>query len=273
MSSTTAATFPPRIQRATRSLWSQRWPLLLSAVAVLFSGHLALVTKAVVLLGSLVVTGLSYVARGNSRAQAGGDSSLSVAESRRAGAESIPATERWASNRAALYELGDTMVEESVRSDQPMSVVVFEQVDLPELHAIFGSAAAHRVVAEFGARLKLLAAPGGVAVRTDATSWAVLLPGHDNDTAMAAVKRALGKSLAVEADAGEDEILLVPRIAMHTVGNRVASMRSIYRELREKIQRSHEHELLRQDYLRRERESHSRPARLEELRALVPATR
>jgi GGDEF domain-containing protein len=180
-----------------------------------------------------------------------------------------PTQERWAANRAALYEVGDTMVAEALRSGEPMSVVVFEQVDLPELHAIFGSAAAQALVERFNAKLKLLAGSRGVALRAGATTWAVLLPGRDSGAAMRVLGKVLGPSLAVEAAVEDEELLLVPRVCVHPVGSGAESMRSIYREMREKIRRAHEHELLRQDYLRRERESHSRPAPL--LSALAAA--
>lgn len=189
--------------------------------------------------------------------------------------DSVPAAQRWASQRAALYQRGDTMVAEAILSGDPVTVLVFEQVDLPELHAIFGGAAAHALVASFSTKLALLAGPRGVALRTDATSWAVLLPGHDEERALAAVRNTMGQGLAVEADTGEDEdeTLLVPRLALHTVGQRVAPLRAIYRELQEKIQRAHALELRRQEYLRRERESHSRPASLTQIRGLAPAMR
>jgi hypothetical protein len=58
---------------------------------------------------------------------------------------------------------------------------------------------------------------------------------------------------------------------MHTVGQRVAPMRSIYREMREKIQQAHSSELMRQEYLRRERERHSRTASLHAVIATEPA--
>lgn len=176
-------------------------------------------------------------------------------------AEGMSTQERWASHRAALYQIGDGLALEAQRSGRPMTVVVFEQVDLPELHEVFGAEAVQAVVADFTAKLKVLAGAGGLAVRADATTWAVLLPGHDAEGTVAAVKNAMGAGLAVEAG---EEILLVPRIAMHAIGERAATMRAIYREMREKIRNAHVSELKREAYLRRERESYTRPSTLAE---------
>jgi GGDEF domain-containing protein len=173
--------------------------------------------------------------------------------------EGKTAQERWASHRAALYQIGDSLALEAQRSGEPMTVVVFDQVDLPELHEVFGAEAVQAVVAEFGAKLKVLAGARGLAVRADATTWAVLLPDHDADATVAAVKNAMGAGLAVEAG---EEILLVPRIAMHAIGERAAPMRAIFREMREKIRDAHTIELKREEYLRRERESYTRPSTL-----------
>jgi hypothetical protein len=49
---------------------------------------------------------------------------------------------------------------------------------------------------------------------------------------------------------------------MHTIVERAAPMRAIYREMRQKIQHARAIELKREDYLRRERESYTRPSTL-----------
>jgi len=183
--------------------------------------------------------------------------------------DSIGSPERWASHRAAVYERGDTMICEALARGEPVTVVMFEQADLPELHALFGSAAARAVASAFGARLRQLAGSGGAAVRSEGNTWTVVLPGHGAERALAAVRRVLGPGLATEVEVEGEEIVLVPRMAMHTVGAQAWPMLHIYREMRGKIDRAHALELRRQEYLRRERESHSRPAPL--VRATAPA--
>jgi GGDEF domain-containing protein len=187
--------------------------------------------------------------------------------------DSIGTPERWASHRAAVYELGDTMISEAAARRQPVTVLMFEQGDLPELHALFGSSAARAVASAFGARLRQLAGSGGAAVRSEGSTWTVVLPGHGAERALAAVQRVLGPGLATEVEVDGEEIVLVPRMAIHTVAADASPMLHIYREMRGKIDRAHALELRRQEYLRRERESHSRPAAsLGRATAPAPAT-
>jgi GGDEF domain-containing protein len=185
--------------------------------------------------------------------------------------DSIGAPEKWAARRAAVYQLGDTMIAEAAARGEAVTVLMFEQGDLAELHAIFGSPAARALASAFGARLRRLVGAQGVAVRCEGSTWVALLPGHDTERALAAVHRALGRGLATEVEVNGEEIVLVPRMAIHTVAAEVASMLHIYREMRGKIDRAHALELRRQDYLRRERESHSRPAPLAPATAPEPA--
>ena len=183
--------------------------------------------------------------------------------------DSIGAPERWASRRAAVYELGDNMISDAAARGAPVTVVMFEQADLPELHALFGSAAARALASAFGARLRQLVGSGGLAVRSEGSTWTVVLPGHGAEQALAAVRRVLGPGLATEVEVDGEEIALVPRMATHTVGAQAWPMLHIYREMRGKIDRAHALEQRRQEYLRRERESHSRPSPL--VRATAPA--
>lgn len=157
----------------------------------------------------------------------------------------------------AIYASGDTFIAAANARGKPTSILIFEQVDLPELHAIFGPAATAATVAKFNRTLTYLAGANGLAARLGPTTWAVLLPGHDTESVLNRVKGSLGQGLATEVE-GSEEILLVPRIAVHTVTiEKAAPMRQICDELHEQVIRGWKLELRREDYLRRERESHS----------------
>lgn len=167
-----------------------------------------------------------------------------------------------ASQRTALHQFGDAMIANAQASGEPLTVLVFDQGDLPELHAIFGSAAARLLVAKFQQKLQALAGSRGMVLRTDPTTWTVLLPGLDRDAAVATAQRILGRSLAIEVECDGEDLLLIPRMAAHTVRREAAPMRDIYREMCERIARAQAFDLQREDYLRRERERHTRPAPL-----------
>lgn len=171
--------------------------------------------------------------------------------------------EQWASHRAVLYARGEALGAHAASGAKSATLVVFEQLDLPELDAVFGARVARGLAASFERKLKVLAGEKGTALRTGPTCWAVLLPSCDGEGALAAVKEALGAGMAVEAEAADDEVLLVPRVAMRTLHDDATPMRAVYKELLDQIVRLHAQELRREEYLRREREWHSRPSRLE----------
>lgn len=238
------------------SAWSHKWPLLLASAALLLSDGIHLVPRLLlllVLLGVCIAGGLSVLRQRAARSAQGAPRASRYPAPIRAGTPQ----EQWASHRAALYARGDAMRARAMAGAEPATLVVFEQVDLPELHAVFGALAAQRLAAGFERKLKVLAGEEGLAVRTGPTCWAVLLPSYGGDGALAAVKETLGTGMAVEADAEDDELLLVPRIALLTLHDATTTMRMVYQELCEQITALHAHEMRRAAYLRRERESHS----------------
>lgn len=165
-------------------------------------------------------------------------------------------------HQAALHRFGDTMIADAQAAGLPLTVLVFEQADLPELHALFGGEAARTVTAKFNQKLQALAGPRGLAIRSDATTWTVLLPGLDDAQAVDAVERVFGRSLAVDLESEGEEILLVPTMEVRTVSRDAAPMHRIYQEMRGRIEGTLGRQRRREEFLRRERERHSRPARL-----------
>jgi hypothetical protein len=163
-------------------------------------------------------------------------------------------------HEAALHQFGDTMIADAHAAGRPLTVLVFEQADLPELHVLFGGEAARTVAARFNQKLQVLAGARGLAIRSDATTWTVLLPGLDKTQAVDAVQRVFGPSLAVDLESEGEEILLVPTMEVRTVAREIAPMRRIYQEMRGRIEGTLGRQRRREEFLRRERERHSRPA-------------
>ncbi len=181
---------------------------------------------------------------------------------RGAGAKTPAPVRSFSANRAVLAEIGDTMLAQSRRDGEPLSVIVFDQSDLPELRSIFGSEAARQMVARIGATLHALAGSRGFAVRTGATEFTVLLPGHAVEQALASIRRALGDSYAIEVGAQHDEILLVPDFLARTVPADAASVEEVCQSMRAAIGTAQRDQQRRQRQLQRERESHSTRAAL-----------
>jgi GGDEF domain-containing protein len=145
----------------------------------------------------------------------------------------------------------------------PSSLVVFDVSELTELRQIFGDRAADHTVAAIQRILRGIDPVLGRVSRTTATSFAVLLPGYDEDAAAMAVHGALGESLAIESDWHGEELVVVPDFLVRAAVHSREGVDRLHRQmlveigLQQRLVRRH------REYLRRERESHfhtTRPA-------------
>ena len=132
---------------------------------------------------------------------------------------------------------------------EPLTVLMFDQVDLPELHVLFGGLAARRVVSKFNRNLAELADPSGLPVRCGPTTWTVLLPRTGEDGALAAIRKVFGAGWAIEGEGSE--LLLVPRVALRPVGTEPVTMRQLHVAMAEEIQQKHLRDLRRERATRR----------------------
>jgi GGDEF domain-containing protein len=173
----------------------------------------------------------------------------------------------WDLDQDAMFKIGNEMLCRSSGNHQPLSVVVFDLSDLPELECIFGIQAAMEIIAETAARLQGLAARNGLAVRTGARVFTVLLPGVGYDEALDLIGAALGRPCCIELEASGDEIMLVPEFMVRTVFGRAVSLRETFESLCRDIAQTRLDVERRNKYLKRERESHSRPMKLQGTKA------
>ena len=158
-----------------------------------------------------------------------------------------------------MFKVGDEMLCRARGNNRPLSVAVFELSDLPELQCVFGWRATQDVIAQTAVRLQGLIARKGLAVRTSATTFTVLLPGVDRDGALAVIHAALGQPCCIEWVAGGEEIVLVPDFMVKTVSGDSVCVSEVHESLCRDIAQARLMEERRTKYLERERESHSRP--------------
>lgn len=139
---------------------------------------------------------------------------------------------------------------------RPASLAVFDVGELPELRQIFGEGAAHHTVAEVRRALHRIDPVVGRVLRMTATSFAVLLPGYDEEAARIAVRQALGEALAIESDWHGEELVVVPDFLIRPSSNSPDCVDRLHRQMLGEI--ADQQQLVRRhrDYLRRERESH-----------------
>ena len=165
----------------------------------------------------------------------------------------------WTLDKDAMFKAGDEMLHRRRGDNHPLSVAVFDLSDLPELQCVFGRQATRDFIAQTAVRLQGLIARKGLAARTGATTFTVLLPGVDRDGALAVIRAALGQPCCIELAAGGEEIVLVPDFMVRTVSGDSVCLSEVYESMCRDIGGARLIEARRTKYLQRERESHSRP--------------
>lgn len=189
----------------------------------------------------------------------------------RVGVSRDPAS--WVLDKDAMVKAGNHMLCRGRGSKQPLSIVVFELSDLPELQCVFGSRATRDFIAQTALRLQGLAARKGIAARTSPTTFTVLLPGVDRDEALAVIRAALGQPCCIELMAAGEEIVLVPELRVRTLSGDSVCVSEAYESMCRDIGQARLFEERRTKYLRRERESHSRPMKSRPLPMKLPASK
>ncbi|MEJ5988707.1 hypothetical protein WG902_01820 [Ramlibacter sp. PS3R-8] len=142
------------------------------------------------------------------------------------------------------------------RACRPTSLAVFDVGELPELRQIFGDGAARHTVAAIQRALQRIDPIAGRVSRTTATTFAVLLHGYDVESANAAVRQALGETLAIESDWHGEEIVVVPDFLIRPSGDSLHRVGQLHRQMLGEIADQQQSVRRHRDYLRRERESH-----------------
>ena len=161
-----------------------------------------------------------------------------------------------------LSAIGEPMLKKARRHHRPLSMVVFEFGDLPELQAVFEG----RIASSFGPliarRLQLIAPLRGVVVRTGPTTFVVLLPNFNGARTRRAILRTLGRACCIEFDIANGEVLLLAEYTTDVLHSDAESIAQVYRELSTELavqRRQGEHH---RASIKRERESHTRPLRM-----------
>lgn len=179
-------------------------------------------------------------------------------------ASSLPPVRRsWVQGKERLTDMGDRMISQCQRQQQSLSIIVMQLSDLAEMKDLFGSQVASHLVRNLVKTLHAVAPAKGVVLRTDATVFTLLLPGFDRGATLEAVTQAFGPTVAVEIDAQELEIVLVPEYQIRTVDAEPTAMAAVYEDMLRQIDSSRAREVRRRRHLRQEHESYStKPAAL-----------
>jgi GGDEF domain-containing protein len=165
-------------------------------------------------------------------------------------------------HRLAQFAAGDRMLRAAANAGSPITVVLVELHDLPELEYLFGARVARTAVAKTSASLRQMAGGNGLVLQIDAMTSAVLLPELEAEGARARMHSSFGRLCCVEFESDGEDIVLVPDVALKTVEGKSVSFERLYRALRKELEDTRAQAQRRDRYLQRERESHSRPMEL-----------
>jgi GGDEF domain-containing protein len=165
----------------------------------------------------------------------------------------------WAKAKTAMVAVGDGMLSRSRRDHQPLSMVVLDIQDLPQLARVFGTDIAGQFVSQALGQLNGIATSTGFAVRTGATVFTLLLPGFTHEQAVAAVHEALGSPCRIEYHAGGHDAVLTPEFVVKTVSRDTVTVGEIYQSLRRSMSQSLPGDQRRENPLLREREPYTLP--------------
>lgn len=166
-------------------------------------------------------------------------------------------------NRSGLLTHGKLLLATCRGERRELTLAVFDCNDLVEARAIYGNRTSRKLVHSIVRKLKLLAGPEGLAARTGPTQFAVAMP-MSREKAVQTIERVLGNPGRFELEGSKNEIVLVPNLMVEAIPA-AGTLERMFAALCRGLARVQEEEQVRQRYLQRERERHSRPMSIQPL--------
>ncbi len=162
-------------------------------------------------------------------------------------------------DRYSLLAAGNRLQRGSRRD---AAVLLFDFEDLSELSELYGDSARRDAVRQVAQGLQRVAGEQGLAARTGASQFTLLLPGCNRQQAIARAVRELGTPCRIELDLDGGEAVLVPDVLAEDFPKAGGGLAVLQRKLGERLAAHRLHRQQREEYLRRSRERYSRPAPL-----------
>lgn len=160
-------------------------------------------------------------------------------------------------NRGGLIAQGNILLATCRGERRELTLAVFDCDDLLEARQIYGNRTSRKLIDCIISKMTLLAGERGLAGHTGPTQFSVVMP-MGRDKAVQVIERVLGNPGRIELEGGNSEIVLVPNVMVETVSE-TGSLEKLFSALCRGLTRVREEEQLRQRYLQRERQRHSRP--------------
>jgi hypothetical protein len=163
----------------------------------------------------------------------------------------------------------DALRQSAQGAAKSLGMLVVQVPDLQELDALFGGSFSRQAVDTVIRDLKLAANNKGIVVRSSVDTFTLLMPGVGAKDLMDLFVARAGDTYVLEFEVRREEMILLPNLMARRVGA-TESIAEAHATLCQDIVRSRACEQRHQDYLRRERESHSKPMSLLDHRGLSP---
>jgi len=162
-------------------------------------------------------------------------------------------------DRYSLLAAGNRLQRGSRRD---AAVLLFDFEDLAELSQLYGDRAGRDAVRQVSQELQRVAGEQGLAARTGASQFTLLLPDCSRQQAVARAVRELGTPCRIELDLDGGEAVLVPDVLAEDFPKAGGGLAVLQRKLGERLAAHRLHRRQREEYLRRSRERYSRTAPL-----------
>lgn len=138
-------------------------------------------------------------------------------------------------SREQLVQASEPVLRQAVADRRPLSVAVLELADLPELRRLFGRTLARKMLTRTAWKLRAVAGPKGLALRTSHTRFALVVPGVDAEAVLSSLRTVFGEACCIEDEGDVEEVVLLPQFHVATVDGDDVSIEPVYQGLCEKL--------------------------------------
>lgn len=159
-------------------------------------------------------------------------------------------------DHAGLIAAGQRLVRRGAASASA-ALIVFDFEDLPELRELYGDGARREAVRQIAQALHRIGGTAGIAARTGASQFTLLIPGCSPEQAVERAVRELGTPCRFELDLDGGEAVLLPDVLADDWPSTGSGLAALHRDLDERLAQHRHQRRRREQYLRRARERYS----------------
>jgi GGDEF domain-containing protein len=139
-------------------------------------------------------------------------------------------------NKTGLFVHGNELLQDCLRNDRAMTMVLLNCHDLGGVRDLLGRAAASKLFSEAVRAVARTAPRAGLAARTDRLEFVVVLPGLTNARSKEMVQSVLGTPPKLELKAVGRQVSIMMDVTVGSLGHGIKTMEELYELLQAKLQ-------------------------------------